>query len=479
MYSDEIKRILKATYGVNAYTLDVGSSAKRGSKLYFYTLDEGFTDEIASVRDALSRQLSKSTIGRLTELKQFLPGNKWDLPQCARLVENNGRWTLTFHFVKGVRYHRSFANRMASTLILQNTPVITLSSEKKDTFYGYWEKTVCVRSGQDAMEQVTTDGMNYRINRNLLSNAQFRDFTVAFFSKAAETEKTYILKDIGRTIKKCGCFLPSIPFSRVIQSHTPKEIIDASVPEPGVLNLNYNKIDLNTGYAIASLAPTIHRRDWPALIGTSRDLFAMCFTLKNAFDGFNSFESVGSFIVNYYRHVRGFSEKALDDYVKDYVAMCLGTNTPVKLRCSLKKLIEAHDELSRAARRSRLEAAGSESLVMTPSKFDNLEKSLNFLYPNELQRMITSEQLLAEGETQHNCVYSRKDLIRSDRAAIFHWNFENASHTVQFSADRRGKYYLDEVKARFNAECSQPAITRLREMLAAANAMQWIEPEKQ
>ena len=100
MYSDEIKRILQATYGVNASTLDVGSSAERGSKLYFYTLDGEFTDEIASVRDALNRQLSKNTIGRLIELKQFLPGNKWDLPQCARLVENNGRWTLTFHFVR-------------------------------------------------------------------------------------------------------------------------------------------------------------------------------------------------------------------------------------------------------------------------------------------------------------------------------------------------------------------------------------------
>jgi hypothetical protein len=182
--------------------------------------------------------------------------------------------------------------------------------------------------------------------------------------------------------------------------------------------------------------------------------------------------------VNYYRHVRGFSEKELDDYVKDYVAMCLDTNTPVKLRCSLKKLIEAHDELSRAVRKNRLEAAGSESLVMTPSRFDNLEKSLSFLYPNEIQRIITSEQLLAEGETQHNCVYSRKDLIQSDRAAIFHWSFENAGHTAQFSADRRGRYYLDEVKARFNAECSQSAITRLREMLAAANTCQWIEPEK-
>lgn len=478
MYSDEIKRILQATYGVNASTLDVGSSAERGSKLYFYTLDGEFTDEIASVRDALNRQLSKNTIGRLIELTQFLPGNKWDLPQCARLAENNGRWTLTFHFVKGVRYHRSFGNHIASTLILQNTPVITLSSEKKDTFYGYWDKTVCVRSGQDAVEQVTTDGMNYRINRNLLSNSQFRAFTAAFFSAAAETEKMYILKDIGRTIKKCGCFLPSIPFSSVIQSHTPKEIIDASVPEPGVLNLNYNKIDLNTGYAIASLAPAVSRRDRPALIGISMDLFAKCFTLKNAFDGFNSFESVGSFIVNYYRHVRGFSEKELDDYVKDYVAMCLDTNTPVKLRCSLKKLIEAHDELSRAVRKNRLEAAGSESLVMTPSRFDNLEKSLSFLYPNELQRIITSEQLLAEGETQHNCVYSRKALIQSDRAAIFHWSFENAGHTVQFSADRRGRYYLDEVKARFNAECSQSAITRLREMLAAANTCQWIEPEE-
>ena len=41
MYNEQIKEILMKTYDVCAYTLDCGSSAVRGKKLYYYTLDNG------------------------------------------------------------------------------------------------------------------------------------------------------------------------------------------------------------------------------------------------------------------------------------------------------------------------------------------------------------------------------------------------------------------------------------------------------
>lgn len=40
MYNEQIKEILMKTYDVCAYTLDCGSSAVWGKKLYYYTLDK-------------------------------------------------------------------------------------------------------------------------------------------------------------------------------------------------------------------------------------------------------------------------------------------------------------------------------------------------------------------------------------------------------------------------------------------------------
>ena len=108
MYNEQIKEILMKTYDVCAYTLDCGSSAVRGKKLYYYTLDKDYEKEIFLLRNVLESQLSKKSIGCLNELMQFFPGDKWELPQCACYTETKGSWRLTFHYIKGVRYHRTF-----------------------------------------------------------------------------------------------------------------------------------------------------------------------------------------------------------------------------------------------------------------------------------------------------------------------------------------------------------------------------------
>lgn len=46
MYKEQIKEILMKTYDVCAYTLDCGSFAVRGNKLYYYTLNKDYEKEI-------------------------------------------------------------------------------------------------------------------------------------------------------------------------------------------------------------------------------------------------------------------------------------------------------------------------------------------------------------------------------------------------------------------------------------------------
>ena len=45
-----------------------------------------------------------------------------------------------------------------------------------------------------------------------------------------------------------------------------------------------------------------------------------------------------------------------------------------------------------------------------------------------------------------------KVLIKNDEVSIFHWNYENMSYTIQFAIYRNGKYYIDEMKAKYNQD---------------------------
>lgn len=44
------------------------------------------------------------------------------------------------------------------------------------------------------------------------------------------------------------------------------------------------------------------------------------------------------------------------------------------------------------------------------------------------------------------------------------------SYTIQFAVYRSGKYYIDEMKAKYNRKCTLSAMTRINEMLAAVNS---------
>lgn len=337
MYGEEIKEILKNTYDVCARTLDFASSAASRRKMdefFFYSLDKGYEEEILTLRNILESQFPKTEKSHLTELKQLLGKSRWKLPQCAHYyVDSSNGWRLDFHEIKGVCYHRTFGKHIAATFIL-GRPIVQLfehrlaeihfNSDKgtwessilsnKNTLYGYWGKTEYnkKRYGND---QTVTEGINYRVNRNLLSNAQFRMFTTSFFSLIAESENKYILNDISRTINECGCFLPSVSLSKILECRTPADFFKASVPETDRLNINLNKIDMNVGYVIAKLSPFICTQDFSTLSKLTPQTLGKCIDSKNLFDGISSPESVERFLSNYYKQERGFSKHKYDDTI--------------------------------------------------------------------------------------------------------------------------------------------------------------------
>ena len=462
MSGEDVRRILQNLYDVSASTLDWGPSPNAEYTTYFYTLDRRYTDEIETVRTDLEKQLSKESAGRAYEIKKRWPKKKRYLPQCASLDETLEGWTLTFHYITGVRYHRSYGKHVTATLLITNTPFITLSSEKNESFYGYWDSTDYYRAGRKAGQPVS-NGMNYRINRNLACNEQFRKFTVEFFFAEADMVNTHILKDIGRVIRDYGFFLPSISFSDVVCSHTPQELIRNSVPLPEKLNMNFNRTDLNKAWVIVSLFHIINENDRDTLLNITPDIIVKCLSIKGIFSGFTGNKSIEEFIVNYYMHVRGITE-TYEEGVQHYVHMCLIARKTIRLTYSFEELMKSLFHLLAAHT-----TLGDAVLTASPSKFDKLEKSLDMICPNEFRRIHTTGQLVEEHLSQHNCVLFRIDLIENDEAAVFHWSFEKESCTVQFSVDCGGNYCVDEIKARFNTDISESAASKIADILIIVN----------
>lgn len=466
MYNEQIKQILRSTYEVSAYTLDIGSSAMRGDKMYFYSLDKARQCEIDTIKNALDSQFSQKGASAMNDLTQSFSGGRWDLPQCACYTETDGLWRLTFHSVKGIGYRRTYGRHIVARLIIENAPIVVLSEKNNDTLFGYWNEN---RNGNEV--EVITKGMNYRVNRNLFHNTQFRIFTSEFFLAVAENEKKYILKDISRTVREWGYYLPSVSLKDTFACHTPAEVAASVVQNTEQLNINFNRVDMNVGYVIKTLSPFIDKADWPELVKLTPELTKKCITSKNLFDGMNSWESIEQFLANYYRFSRNFSEKDILGFVNDYVNMSLGCNNPIRLSISPKRIKRAHDLLSRqTAEREYSEAECDVPLTAVPSRFDDLENILDLLFPLEFQRIHTTGQLMKEGESQHNCVFSRRNTVQKDLVAIFHWDFDNVSHTVQFVKDNYGKYRVDEIRARYNRECSVSAMERIKEVLFRVNS---------
>ena len=146
--------------------------------------------------------------------------------------------------------------------------------------------------------------------------------------------------------------------------------------------------------------------------------------------------------------------------------MCLEAGEKFRLNYGLDALIRAHDELSIKNRMKANKEEFEKPLLAVPSKFDDLETAIKNTGSTEFERICTTERLLREGEYQHNCVFSRRGLVRRDRASIYRWNHKGDSYTIQFIKDRRGCYSVDEVRARFNHSITTEHLRDLKQVLS-------------
>ncbi|MBO4219970.1 MAG: hypothetical protein J5933_03485 [Clostridia bacterium] len=466
MIKEEVKKLLEKHYGTPRKTLTIGKSTNRGKSIYYYTFPD--SEKVTAIRDVLNgTQLFQGDDGDFSELTQMFassPADKNNLSQCARYKECGGDWFVDYYEITGVRYHRSSEKQIDATLLLGKYPVTSLSSSDGYSFFGFW--------GQPLWRRVngryqTTRGFSYWINRNMIRSIAFRNFAADFFFFMGCQNKIHILKDISRTIRKYGYFLPSVTFEEITRYHTPKEYISAIMPGADSLGVNLNRIDLNLAYVISILTPAVYKKDWQYLRSLSPAVVSAAFSWNMLFDGIKIHDLVSGYYLCKLENER-INQYTVSHIAQNYCQMCIDNNIPIRLVYSYHGLVGTHNTLY-----NTLSAWGemdvNTPLVADPSRFDFLEERLNTLFPGEFERIRDAGRLLEEGNKQHNCVYSRRNVVREDRAAFFHWDYAGEHCTIQFAVDLNGKYCVEEIKAKYNAECSLPVLQQLRDALNKVN----------
>lgn len=471
-YAEEVRLLLEKHFGtpVPSLTLDAPPRGEKNTR-YFLILDDAEKEKIRALRDTFNA-LPAAVKAGFPELIQpeAKPKPQRQAIRCVKLQMNREVWVIQFYILEGVKYHRSLGRTIAAALLPGKRPFITLSSDAPASeFYGLWNPP---QDKSDFFYPGRNEGMRYSVNKNLMENRAFRGFVVGFLRTVAAAEKKHILKDAARTIERCGCFLPQLSFPALLKFHTPGEIIASVLPARNVLNRNLNTLDLNAGYVAARFLSMIDPQDRPALSRiTAEDVHRV---LANApsvlFHGMGTRAGVTAYLDAYTadkfrQEPFDFNPSGALAMARDYLNMC--ENLHVKIRYGLEPeaYLRAHDELARLQRDRIEEQEDAKPLITEPSGFDKLEAVL----PGEFTRMRSTRQLRLEGQRQRNCAFSRRGLLRSDTAAIFHWDCGEKSYTVQFGILPNGRYSIDEMRGRCNEPCLPEHRRKLEGLLRGIN----------
>lgn len=462
MNLNTIEKLLEKHFGPVKRTLTLGDESGAEEGTYYYTLwNEAQIREILSL---LSLHKSAADRGGLPELSQTLPVDvnaKEETSECVSVHKMDEHWVVSFYTIVGVKYHSTENGGVAATLQLSRSPAVELSNyEQEDAFFGYWRK-IHTRKRAACLNR---DGFTYWMNKALWNNLRFREFTVDFFLEAGETEKKYILKDVARSIGQCGFFLPEVSYPTLLRYRTPAELIHSFMTEPIDIRVDFNKIEINAAYIMLSLASKIDGRDLQSLFhGAPGDLTDLV-NLKVFFEGPDPVKLLRNHYLKTLR--RGPGDRLTETYIDDYMQMSGEIGEPLRFGISRAGLIRAHDDLAAQQEKKGHREDFHKPLVVDPSRFDELEKDIKGVDTGgEFERIRTTERLFDEGFYQHNCVYSRRDLIRKDRKSVFHWSHKDRSYTVQFAVNSKNAYYVDEIRARFNNSITGEDFTDLKAAL--------------
>lgn len=289
----------------------------------------------------------------------------------------------------------------------------------------------------------------FDLNRLLLAYKTFRNI---FADLLALLPDSCLLRDLISDIRKYGYILPRIAVADAGVIHSKKELMRKYYPCD--LQLNFNTLTINEGYAASVLASMVNQEDHYILSDYIKNS-SSAFKLLDPFpdlDTLSHMPLIGDFMFSYYRYLFEKADFERDCYldshlVSDYLHMVMDTGDRVKLSFkSSSQFVRFHDNVVASYMKKAKTEQLDQDIVPKNSRFEPLK----YLLPAEFEHIDTTDRLYQEGENQHNCVFSYRSRILNDDCAIYHWENDGREYTIEFTMTGFGAFKIKQMMQKYN-----------------------------
>lgn len=430
--------ILTTIFGDARASLSIGESRGRRGTCFFYRVkDEPYVMGLLSY---LRGQCDPNSEYPFEGLRlNYYDGQSTDASRkdvAVRVKDDGEQLEIRFFTIEGVRFYRSYGKKPVAAIVPGKIPLFTLRLDETPVVYAE------TRSDSGPMR------FNWWINKCLRNNTDVQSFVVALFEALGGEHP--ILRDVARAIRHDAFFLAPVRFDELLQCHTPADLIAMlfQARREQLLPVNYNRMDLNVAYYLTSFAYQFDEKSVAKLLQLPQDEVVWCIRPQDIYEG----PRPERFLSTYYtlhENDPGVDPWDVRQDVADYVGMCAQMREPLRFFASYRALMRRHNELSDEISRLADEIS-DKPIVPADSKFEKLATDFRVFSEGAIEWITNGLRLREEGDRQHNCVYCYRSGIRADACAIFHMDRSDESYTFRIEIDHFGKYFIAEMRARFN-----------------------------
>lgn len=368
----------------------------------------------------------------------------------VQFSEREDHVSLCFYSMEGVRFHRSYGKRIVASIYSGKDSLLELMV---DDDWIIWTRS---KAGDKKLQ------FNWWLNKCLRDNETIRVILVALLQRAGSQKP--IFRDVARTIENDGFFFPPLDYDAIAQCHTPVDLIEKTgVPK---LEVNYNKLDINIGYYLSCLEGQFDENNGIQLRDYPKERLLAFIQPKDLYEG----PSAERFLTrHYYYDADPFEAWQIRQEVVDYLQMCIDQDVKPQILPSYDAFVRNHDEMAGGYKKNRMDSEIRKPLVVEHSQFETVDTAFRGYGMENYEWITTGERLYEEGERQHNCVFTYRASIRKDLCAIFHLDRNGESYTIRIDKDRNGRFFVAEMRRRFNRPYKEEDLAYVNEYLYRVN----------
>ena len=268
-------------------------------------------------------------------------------------------------------------------------------------------------------------------------------------------DNSYLVKDVKKYISNNHVYYLPIKFNELNRFHNYNEYFNSHYKN--TYNIDFNKNDINFNYILLNIYKCIDSSDIQKFIydfkkdfNTDKDkyLYSVYINFGNKY----KYDTLSDILKLLY--FDGDDEGVR--YLQDYIYLCKNNKSKIRIKNikNIKKLHDKEMEKQLLIKKKSLK----QKFNYQDSKFKYLIKNM----PDKYTLIKNEFSLWEEGQVQHNCVYTYKDKIVSDRCIIYKYlKGNNAHYTIEIRVDNNGKYILYQIKNSYN---NDPNVIDLEEV---------------